>query len=494
MQNRRRDKQIGQVGGWVAVRTFAVAAVMISSVGCADILGIETIESCWDATGFNGRGCYRTEGDCKLTKEQLPNACTDAEFVLFDNQVQLGLSAPEDLPKIPPTTTVTVPPDTGSSEPDTCPTTNRVIVAGSNAMSRVVSYISAAFHDAQTPITVLYQSLSSCHGAATIYKDVKVGGEFSYWIDEGKPELTKVPCTMPDQVVDIGVSDVFGDTCGFPDDSNIALDALGPIQAMIFVAPKSSTQRAISAEAARLVYGYGGTYQKKYVASPWNNPDHIHCRIPTSGTQRLIGASIGVLSGEFAGVKNQGTQDMITSLQMTATENATSTIGILDVVNLNLMGVGPTLRPFAFQAEGQNCAFFPDSTSTSSDKRNVRDGHYTLWGPLHIYRRPGANDNIANVVKYLSLDPSLVGFGKTVEDTMKSLISTVADVPLVPSCAMRVRRTTEGGALLPHIPTQSCSCFFDELTSETTCATCKTYLDCVSPDAPACNFGFCEPQ
>ena len=43
MMNRRRcDKQTGRVGSKEIARTLVVATVVITSVGCADILGIET--------------------------------------------------------------------------------------------------------------------------------------------------------------------------------------------------------------------------------------------------------------------------------------------------------------------------------------------------------------------------------------------------------------------------------------------------------------------
>ena len=33
----------------------------------------------------------------------------------------------------------------------------------------------------------------------------------------------------------------------------------------------------------------------------------------------------------------------------------------------------------------QLCGYLPDSTGTSFDKKNVRDGHYWLWGAQHFY-------------------------------------------------------------------------------------------------------------
>ena len=40
-----------------------------------------------------------------------------------------------------------------------------------------------------------------------------------------------------------------------------------------------------------------------------------------------------------------------------------------------------TLTALAFRAQGQYAAYWADSTVTSRDKKNVRDGHYTVWSP-----------------------------------------------------------------------------------------------------------------
>ena len=496
MLNRyRHGKLLENIWSWTGLptRALVLSTILVTTFGCADILGIDDIESCWDASGFEGRGCYRTTGGCKLTKEQLPNACTESTCVPFDNQARLGLSSAADLPPIPAGNPGnTGGPGTGGA--DDCPMTDRVIVTGSNAIVPILSYLSAELAGAQNPVTVLYQSQSSCNGAAAIFKDVKVAGEFQTWKRENGA-LVETKCTLPAQNADIGTSDVFGTTCGFVDDSSVALDAQAPIQAMIFVAPKTSPERAISAEGARLIYGYGGTFENKFTSAPWTNLDHIQRRNPTSGTQNLIGAFIGVPSASFLGVENTGTSAMIASVQMAQPSDAAATIGILDVVNGDPTDVRVKLRVLAFQAENQHCAFYPDSSEGKLDKRNVRDGHYALWGPIHVYSRPNALTNVANLVKYLSLDQAPASAGKDADQNMSALINIAAGGSLVPSCAMRVQRTSDGGNLLPQVPPRSCACYYDQLTTgESACAPCTADADCASPDAPRCNFGFCEQQ
>lgn len=495
LNGHRSGKRLGNVWSLAIVpaRAFFVATIVVTSVGCGEILGIEDIESCWDAAGFDGRGCYRTGGGCKLTKEQLPNACTESACIPFDNLDRLGLSSPADLPEIPVGTPGNMG-EPGMGGPDDCPATDRVVVTGSNAIVPILSYLSAELAGAANPVTVLYQRQSSCDGAAAIIDDVKVAGKFSYWTrEEGK--LIDHDCILPEQLADIGTCDVFATTCGLEEDPTKTLDAQGPIQAMIFIAPKSSPERAISAEAARLVYGYGGTYDNKFSAAPWTNVDRIQKRDSPSGTQNMIGTFIGVPSAKWEGVENASTPAMVASIQMTSAADAAATIGILDVVNGDPPETQVFLRVLAFQAKDQNCAFHPDSAEGKLDKRNVRDGHYALWGPIHVFSRSNAQTNVNNVVKYLTLDQAPATAGKDADENMSELIKIVAGGSLVPSCAMRVQRNSDGGSMLPFVPARSCACFFDQLKiGESTCAACTTDADCASSDAPRCNFGFCEQQ
>ena len=68
-------------------------------------------------------------------------------------------------------------------------------------------------------------------------------------------------------------------------------------------------------------------------------------------------------------------------VEMVSTRTAVGSIGILasDVAD----SYRDRLRILAYQDYGQRCAFTPDSSETSKDKRNVRDGHYPIFGPLH---------------------------------------------------------------------------------------------------------------
>ena len=80
---------------------------------------------------------------------------------------------------------------------------------------------------------------------------------------------------------------------------------------------------------------------------------------------------------------------MLTQLQAVSALSANNAVGILSTDFAD--SVRGSLRILAFQDTGQLAGYYPDSSVTTRDKRNVRDGHYAIWGPLHLFTRLGAN-------------------------------------------------------------------------------------------------------
>lgn len=150
-----------------------------------------------------------------------------------------------------------------------------------------------------------------------------------------------------------------------------------------------------------------------------------------------------------------------------------------------------SLSTLAYQDEGQTCGYWPDSTAAGFDKRNVRDGHYSIWGPLHLLTKLDGmgypiNKDAGDVIAYLTgTKPAPGGF---------DLISLLAGASIVPACAMQVRRMSELGPLTSFAPERACGCYFEEVaTGKTGCQACMSEVEC--PDAaPKCNYGFCETQ
>src|SRR5262249_39592192 len=147
------------------------------------------------------------------------------------------------------------------------------------------------------------------------------------------------------------------------------------------------------------------------------------------------------------------------------------TIGILssDVAD----PVRANLHVLAFQDRGQNCAFFPDSTPMAKDKANVRDGHYVNFGPLHMLTHVNSNNvptngDAATVINAVAGVPPPAGV---------DIIDLYAKNSLIPQCAMRVTRDSDGGDIAPFAPSASCSCYYTERATNVVpppgCTTCS---------------------
>lgn len=363
--------------------------------------------------------------------------------------------------------------------------TNPVYVAGSSAVKPFLAAVAAELAGLTTPITVVYQGQGSCTGvsALTGTTSTTITGTGIIWGTDGKEISGGCTLSLAGDAVDIGVSDVYASSCGATVPAGVK-DFFGPIQAMTFVVPKASTQTSISAEAAYLMLGLGSAG----AVAPWTDQTLVNVRSATSGTQQMIAAAIGVPAAKWLGVANSGSGAVVTGLAAAATAgNSEKAIGILstDVVDKNRTA----LKTLAYQHYDQTCGYWPDSSDSTFDKQNVRDGHYMIWGPLHMLAKVAGseptNPNVKKIIDYLTGAVQPTGF---------DLIQLEATSGVVPECAMRVSRTDEVGPLSSYMPAKSCECKYVKEatgTAPASCKTCSTSADCTS-GAPACNYGYCE--
>jgi hypothetical protein len=279
---------------------------------------------------------------------------------------------------------------------------------------------------------------------------------------------------------------VFAQTCfSLPNGPPMDVDDFpGPIQTMTIVVPRQSSQKSISALAAYFVFGFGADSG----VPPWTDNTSIFRRSASSGTQNMIASAIGVPAALWKGNDAGNTMGVISKLGGSTTPEAT--IGILGATDVTDT-VSQTVRILAYKHYGQSCGYLPDSAEGSKDKVNVRDGHYAIWGPIHVLSKVDSNHyplnpNARRVVNYIT--------GSTAPPGGLDLIQLEAINNVVPSCAMRVKRTQEVGEMVPFTPLNGCGCYFEQVaTGHTTCQACTKASDCPS-SAPSCNFGFCELQ
>jgi hypothetical protein len=298
---------------------------------------------------------------------------------------------------------------------------------------------------------------------------------------------TSTPCLLgaSGAQVDVGESDIFSTTCnGYGAPAGNIGEYLGPIQAMMFVVPGKSSQTAITAEAARAVFGTGGSN-----VMPWSNPALFFVRNANTGTQQMIGHAISVPADQFWGV-DRGTAANVDSL-LRVISDATLAQEAIGIISADYYDSDrDNLKALAFRATGQDCAYLPDSTPFKKDKQNVRDGHYPIWGPVHFFTQ------VQNGVPMTAGAQAFVSV-VSVPNVSKQLLDAFIGSSLVPACAMTVQRTVELGPLSSYTPPFVCGCYFEaSIVGEVPpgCAQCGTANDCTDPKRPACNLGFCESQ
>lgn len=358
-----------------------------------------------------------------------------------------------------------------------------IYVAGSSAIRPFLNQMAKLV--AADGYGLVYQSQGSCTGVAAVFDDSKrlikdITGNYAILLTPDGVNAQECWLDANGNTVDIGASDVQASTCGYPTTPADIGDYEGPIQPMTLVVPSASTQRVISAEAAYFVFGTGANRGQ---IAPWTDPSLYFVRNASSGTQQMIAKAIGVPADRWWGVNRGSSSAVRDGLKVVLDPaRAEKAIGVLstDVADEERAN----LRILAFQAYGQVAGFLPDSTPFATDKRNVRDGHYAIWAPVHFFTRLTASLPSPAATAFVSR------FSAARLD--QALLETIIKRHLVPKCAMRVSRAEEQGPMKPYDPDSQCHCYFDLVASGATkCQPCTGPASC--PKAtPACNYGYCE--
>ncbi|HEX4476124.1 MAG TPA: hypothetical protein VH142_13655 [Polyangiaceae bacterium] len=388
-----------------------------------------------------------------------------------------------------------------------------VYITGSSALESAIGGVAQTLETAASPVTVIYVSQGSCVGVAAMSvapgdptNTLTPGTLIADTFDPTTGAKTSPGCTLDPGGVsaDIGASDVYASTCGATVAAN-AHDFHTFNQVMQFAVPigtGGSDATAITAEAAYMVFGFGAAAGKQI--TPWNDPSVIFERGSGSGTQAMLGVAINVPGAKWpaapdgtgSGPYTEGSGGTLES-KLAGTISGTKGKAAIGILAADVTAAHPNdVRPLAFQAYGQTCAFLPDSKQGSFDKANVRDGHYAVWGPEHLYTFVGTDGKAVNPDAQVVLD---VLTGATTLTTF-DFLNYEATHGVVPDCAMKVSRTTEVGQLASYQPTGDCTCAYVKDatgTAPSDCKTCTTANGTVdsthcSAGRNVCNYGFCE--
>lgn len=365
-----------------------------------------------------------------------------------------------------------------------------VYVGGSSAVKPFLAALAAKLVQQNPPIYIVYpNNTGSCDGVGYMTQTAATitGNGAVYWDSTGAAVAGGCNLDAAGNIVDIGVSDVYAATCGLSDplQSDVA-DFHGPIQTMTFAVPVASTANSISAEAAYMVYGFDAAAGKQ--VAPWTDPAALFQRDPSSGTETMTATAIKVPAAKWLGGANTNKTSDLIYAAITGAADASKAIGILSAAYADLHR--DKVKELAFQAYGQSCGYLPDSAADQFDKANVRDGHYDIWGPLHMYAHTGSDKKAVNPDAQTVIDALTLAV-----DPGFDLIQVEAKNGVIPGCAMHVTRSAEVGAMSSAAPAGDCTCkFLHEATGKDSadCKTCSSNTDCKDPGRTVCSHGYCE--
>jgi hypothetical protein len=444
------------------------------------------------SSGLGPDGCFfGTPTD----QADFANQCTTAQTFQFDNCKRLGLcddqavagafttnAPPQDLGTIPPPLTNQPTPTVLCS----AVSPNVIYITGSTNLPPLLKAVQPLLDAASPPFLAVFAPQTSCKGAASILDPdptkhlVKnVVNNYAFYYDTAGTQQFCL-LDMAGNTVDVGECDVFPSSCSYSVVPNTA-DYIGPVQAITIVVPSASKQTVISAEAAHLVFGAGGDSGR---AAPWSDPHFYFTRSSGTGTTQLVARTVTVDPNMVWGIDRLSAPNLVASMEAVDPAVAESVIGLLSSDFADRSRAN--LRELAVQEHGQKYGYLPDSNVDSFDKANVRDGHYPIWGAIHLIAAT------QNGVPSQAASALITQF--TVPKLDPELVAAVIESGFVPPCAMKVNHATELGPLSTYQPAFGCGCFYDaQVNGRSSCTACTGPADC-SASAPACNYGYCEVQ
>jgi len=340
------------------------------------------------------------------------------------------------------------------------------------------------------PLTLVYVTSGSCTNIAAIYNDTPITTNLLYVPSTVEdPRWTTASaarsCTPPPNgiVPDIANSNVFISACDTnPVPANLGVYT-GPIQAYVLAVPEASTETAITAEEAYFAFGFG----RAGGIAPWDDETQMQIRTATKSTLLSWAFNIAVPVPKWKGIRNDSSTMVVNGLR-----NSTAPAKAIGILGAEVYDqFRNDLDVLAFRGFKQYAAYYPDSDATSFDKKNVRDGHYTVWSPtVYLTKVTGGVPNSARARYLLDM---ITNHAVTPVPNFNPTLPVIHN-GLVPDCAMGVKRAAEGGELSLYAPAESCVCYYEDQVGTSTCRTCLATPECTATGGGVCRSGFCEVQ
>lgn len=406
---------------------------------------------------------------------------------------------------------------------------NPVFIEAGDTQMRMLGDLARKLRDDAAPLTLVYLPRSTCTLAENLFSAKNTTevmryapsvAEVAEW--DGTPrQCRNVAGGIPPA---LGIGATFLSSCSETvqalQPEGVALFR-GPVQGYGFVVPEGVLARvpSITREEAYFVFSGRGLAAN---AIPWveepapsGGTPTVFLRGPTTSTLLTVAANVApelLPAARWVGYRLEGQEDR-SSVVINGVANAAGTP--LDAATIGILGVElydrerARLDLLAYQAAGQAYGYYPDSTPTARDKRNLRDGHYVPWGYTEYIARVAEGG--------ASVDPNVQRLLDIVRgETVVRLRSAAGVVPafdldalevvatngLVPGCAMSVRREFDGGDLSLAEAAAPCGCFFETVQdpSLTTnpppdwSALCPVCSDAAPCAEGVCRRGYCEAR
>jgi hypothetical protein len=342
-------------------------------------------------------------------------------------------------------------------------------------------------------MTVIQFPLSSCNAYEILNNNTNVSGTGVYYDAANATPLNCDLAASANIKADLVAMDVGGQTCLGATPPATLKEFPSHVETLAFVVPKNSTQTSITATEAYYLMKFAGAAGSEI--APWTDPNFIHVRHGGSSTQLTIGSQIGLSGTMWNSLLQSNLSSTLVQNAVIADNsngNHEKSIGILNSskyeASLNDMKV------LAYQPYNQCIgAIYPDSTAVARDKKNVRDGHYTLWTNLryvmdYTSNAPSSDNGSASATRTKRFIDIMTG-----ESTATNLNVSLAVIQTgnTPACAMHVKRDFDGGDEKPFEHAAPCDCYFEASNGITNpnCTACTG--TCATG---VCRSGYCEPR
>jgi len=369
-----------------------------------------------------------------------------------------------------------------------------VFIENGDTQETLVKRLGSKLANSATPVRLVYKNKRTCDLALDLYtpnpiindalaiKYIPTATEDPLWT----PLSVTPTCEADDggNPIGLGIGATFLSSCtNLPATRPADLAEIkGPVQSYGFIVPASSSQIALTAQEGYFAYGFA---QGTGMATPWLDQALRFSRGPTASTALTCAAAIGLKGSQLKGTVPAGNTSTEV-LNFVATSGSPDvTIGVMGTEVYD--GARNLVKLLAFRGFGQKYAYFPDSSNSSFDKKNVRDGHYLPWAPTPYITHVDGTGKAVDVNVQRIIDLVL---GARVDADVNGL-DQVIGAGLVPDCAMGVSRAFDGGDFSLYAPAESCTCYFESKVPQgsTKCTTCTTDTSC---GTGKCHRGYCE--